>query len=564
MNIQSPQHSGTASVDLPEQTRYEQVKAWLLRHGAIRDVASEALDRLTKERHENELLALNRLGAIDDDDLRDAFCAVTGFQKARLTAALDQVATADLASVSSAFLDRHRAVILDVSAKEIHAGAVDPLDDDLVRGLRFAFARPVRISVLRARDERRLRTDRLSAKEDWKNLDLEEQGQDILEFDRDAPVARRVSKWLSEAVEMRASDIHIEPRANQLEVRFRIDGMLETVASEPVEATTAVLARLKVLADLDLGQRRVAQDGRATIVVAGRKIDLRISIVPSVSGEAAVLRVLDRGEVRLDFAKLGFSEADQSLLSAVGGWPNGLFLVTGPTGSGKTTTLYAVLEQLAGSSKKILSIEDPVEFHFNHVTQVQVAPKAGVGFANAIRSFLRQDPDIIMVGEIRDQETAQTAIEAALTGHLVIASLHAIDAEKAIPRLLDMGVEPFQLAACFNGALAQRLVRKLCPECREAHPADDAQAKLLGIEPGSRVWRKGPGCPNCDGSGYRGRISIAESFRSNTRIADAIRDRHEISALVEDRLSQPLLEDAMNKVRAGKTTLEEIERALSN
>ncbi|WP_300531286.1 GspE/PulE family protein [Maricaulis sp.] len=513
------------------------------------------------------VLALNRLGAIDDDDLRDAFCAITGLHPSRLVIDPELLANADAQSVSLKFLEANRAVLLAVSDACVEVGAVDPLNPRLVPGLRFALQRDVKLCVIRARDERRARSDRLAESEEWGSAVDEEDSTSMrqaLEFDRDAPVARRVSKWLGEAVEMRASDVHIEPRSNQLEVRYRVDGVLNTMAREPIESATAVIARIKVLADLDLGERRVDQDGRATIVVGGRKVDIRVSVVPSVHGEAAVLRILDRGEVRLDFEALGFSKPQRDLLDDAINWPHGLFLVTGPTGSGKTTTLYAALERMRGQGKKILTVEDPVEFHFDHVTQVQVAAKAGVGFASSIRSFLRQDPDVIFVGEIRDAETAKAAVQAALTGHLVLASVHTIDATKALPRLLDMGVEPFQLSACFRGVLAQRLVRRLCPECRAARPASAHEAQLTGGAAGERIWIAGEGCPSCDANGYRGRLTIAESFRSDERIAAAIRDGEGYEALARDALGLNLVDDGLAKVRLGLTTLDEVERAMSS
>jgi type II secretory ATPase GspE/PulE/Tfp pilus assembly ATPase PilB-like protein len=383
-----------------------------------------------------------------------------------------------------------------------------------------------------------------------------------IEFDRDAPVARRVASWLATAVERRASDVHIEPRSQVLAIRFRVDGVLETIAEEPLAAAASVLARIKVLADLDLGERRIAQDGRTTIVVGGRPIDLRVSIVPSVNGEAAVLRILDRSEVKLSFDTLGFAPAERQLLDRAISWPHGLFLVTGPTGSGKTTTLYAGLEAMRASARKILTIEDPVEFHFDHVTQVQSAPKAGVTFPSAIRAFLRQDPDVILVGEIRDGETARAAVQAALTGHLVLATLHAIDAPRAVPRLLDMGVEPFQLAACFRGALSQRLVRRLCQHCRRKRASSQVERNTLALAPQEPVY-DAAGCLRCAGTGFAGRIALAEGFEASDTFLSQLRDLGGLDAAAETCLPGRLRDDGAAKIRAGLTTSAEVLRALS-
>jgi type II secretory ATPase GspE/PulE/Tfp pilus assembly ATPase PilB-like protein len=274
------------------------------------------------------------------------------------------------------------------------------------------------------------------------------------------------------------------------------------------------------------------------------------------------LRILDRSEVRLDFDALGFSDPERALLERAISWPHGLFLVTGPTGSGKTTTLYAALEAMRLSDRKILTIEDPVEFHFDHVTQVQASAKRGVTFPAAIRAFLRQDPDVILVGEIRDGETARAAVQAALTGHLVLATLHAIDAPRAVPRLLDMGVEPFQLAACFRGALAQRLVRRLCTECRKPREAGAAEAEALALSPGERVW-DARGCPRCGGTGFLGRLAVAEGFTVSDAFLAALRDGEGLLAAAEAGLAGRLLDDGAAKVRAGLTTPADVLRALA-
>jgi len=545
-----------------EGSKYERVLSWLRLNAGLSQSAEAAAFKAQLIGNEPLPLVLNRLGAVSDIDLQAAFLAVS-----TLPAAEGDADSEIGRLLSPAFMRAHRCLIFRSDCDgALKLGLVDPFDDEAIRGVCFATGRAVEVSVMRAAEQRRLfsltfeDTSKVWAQE----VAQRDEGRTeaALEFDRDAPVARRLAGWLADAVARRASDVHIEPRSNVLCVRFRIDGVLQMVAEEPLAAAASILARIKVLADLDLGERRAAQDGRTTIVVGGRPIDLRISIVPSVNGEAAVMRILDRGEVKLDFASLGFSVGEHALLDRALTWPHGLFLVTGPTGSGKTTTLYAGLEAMRGAARKVLTVEDPVEFHFDHVTQVQSAPKAGVTFPSAIRAFLRQDPDVILVGEIRDGETARAAVQAALTGHLVLATLHAIDAPRAAPRLLDMGVEPFQLAACFRGALSQRLVRRLCPHCRRERPPSQAERHSLGLSADAVVF-DAVGCGRCLQAGFLGRIVIAEGFEATDSFLNEIRDLGALDRAAEAALKTRLRDDGASKVRSGLTTSAEIIRALS-
>ncbi|WP_040612440.1 GspE/PulE family protein [Oceanicaulis sp. HTCC2633] len=546
---------------------YDAVCSWLSERGLVSAISEDMVAKAMATRGEPRPLVLNRLGALDDGELQSAFSTLTGLPLAKPQVSESALALVEERRVSKAFLRARRALLLDCDEDWAEIGLVDPLDDAAISGLRFALGREMRIGVLKAGDQRRLHSQLFEEGGEGWQLENSDRADDALrnalEFDRDAPVARRVADWLMRAVEARASDVHIEPRPNALTVRYRIDGVLHTVAMERLEAANAVMARVKVLADLDLGERRAPQDGRTTVVVAGRPIDIRVSIVPSVHGEAAVMRILDRGGVELDFNKLGFSPRQLDLLNGAIEWPHGLFLVTGPTGSGKTTTLYAALEALHRDDRKIITVEDPVEFHFEHVTQVQTAPKAGVTFASAIRAFLRQDPDVILVGEIRDGETAATAIQAALTGHLVLATLHTIDASRAVPRLLDMGVEAFQLSACLRGVVAQRLVRRLCPECKTESQATASEAAALGLEAGEAVF-EGKGCAYCSETGYQGRIVIAEAFQANEDFAQSIRQHEDLSAHAKRLMPNSLIEDGVLKVRTGQTSPTELMRVLSS
>jgi general secretion pathway protein E len=551
----------TASVVEDAPTVYDRVLVWLRANAGLSSSAEGAARRAQGIDREPLPLVLNRLGSVSDEALQAAFMDVSGLPMA------DGEIDPDVVSVlAPAFMRAHRCVVFRGEGQCVQLGLVDPFDEEAVRGVRFATGQPVSVSVVRAAEQRRLFSQSYEdVRGAWTQEVAERDGdraEAALEFDRDAPVARRVAGWLTEAIVRRASDVHIEPRTNALTIRFRIDGVLEKIAEEPLAAAASVIARIKVLADLDLGDRRAAQDGRTTVVVGGRPVDLRVSIVPSVNGESAVIRILDRSEVSLSFEALGFSPNERELLDRALAWPHGLFLVTGPTGSGKTTTLYAGLEAMRASPRKVLTIEDPVEFHFDHVTQVQTAPKAGVTFPSAIRAFLRQDPDVILVGEIRDSETAKAAVQAALTGHLVLATLHAIDAPRAVPRLLEMGVEPFQLAACFRGALSQRLVRRLCVHCRRPRAASDAETRTFRLPEGAAVF-DAAGCARCMQSGFMGRIAIAEGFEASEEFLNAVRDLGAIDRAAEGCLASRLMDDGGLKVRQGLTTSAEVLRAMA-
>lgn len=505
-------------------------------------------------------LALNESGVVTDLALQDAFVAVSRLSKA------PEISQGFVApGLAAEFLRGHRVAVLSMADERIMLGMVDPLDEEAVAGVAFASGLSVNPVVMRASDQRRLHAS-LYDRSDAVELKTEIAAPSdalgsAMEFSRESPIARLVTQWIVDAVRRKASDIHIEPRKNALVVRYRIDGVMQVVAQEPLGVAPSVMARIKVLADLDLGERRIPQDGRSTAIVEGRPVDLRVSLVPSVQGESAVVRLLDRTEIRLDFSRLGLAPDTQAMLHRVAAWPDGLFIVTGPTGSGKTTTLYAIIELMREMHRKILSIEDPVEFNFEHVTQLQVSHKSGLTFPSAIRSFLRQDPDVILVGEIRDTETARAAVQAALTGHLVLATLHAIDAERAVPRLIDMGVEPFQLAACFRGAMSQRLVRRLCQECRVDRAPTDAERKTLKLAV-KKVFDPA-GCKKCDNTGYSGRIAISEAFEADDHFTQNLLAGVPAADIARTALRARILDDASNRVAAGITSPLEVTRAMS-
>ncbi len=397
---------------------------------------------------------------------------------------------------------------------------------------------------------------------------LSDDDLDVLRDDASgAPVVKLVNLIVERAVAGGASDIHIEPFENELVVRYRIDGVLQAVESPPARMSDAIISRIKLLANLNIAERRLPQDGRAKMAVRGTPIDMRVSTMPALHGESLVLRILDRSSVALDLATLGFAGDDIRRIEKLVHRPSGVVLVVGPTGSGKTTTLYAALSLINAADRKILTVEDPVEYQIQGIVQTQVKPAIGLDFANVLRSALRQDPDIIMVGEIRDSETARIAVQAALTGHTVFSTLHTNSAVATVTRLIDMGIEPFLLGATLGGVIAQRLVRRLCPDCREATKVDRAvlgAASLPGVKGKGavKIWRA-KGCAACNDTGYRGRTVIYEILEIGEELQQALshfRTEDDLSRIAKGGGFRSLYESGLGKVLGGETSLEEILR----
>jgi general secretion pathway protein E len=391
--------------------------------------------------------------------------------------------------------------------------------------------------------------------------------QQLKDLASEAPVIRLVSLLITNALEMRASDIHVEPFENRLNVRYRIDGVLHDVESPPKRLSAAVISRIKIMANLDIAERRLPQDGRIRLRVQGKEIDLRVSTVPTMHGESVVMRILDKGGVALDFARLGFEDDTLQSFLDVLLQPHGILLVTGPTGSGKTTTLYTALERLNKPDVKILTVEDPVEYQMPGINQIQVKPQIDLTFANALRSIVRQDPDVIMIGEIRDLETAQIAVQSALTGHLVLSTVHTNDAPSTVNRLLDMGVEDYLLTSTIVGILAQRLVRTLCPQCKEPYvalPEIVAQMHLRKFTqaPEITLWRA-CGCGQCANTGYVGRVGILEMLPMTDVLRSLIMKHATATELRAEAVREGMLtmyEDGLRKALKGVTTFEEVLR----
>lgn len=393
--------------------------------------------------------------------------------------------------------------------------------------------------------------------------DLVPEAEDLMEQEDDAPIIRLINALLTEAIRENASDIHIETYEKRLSVRLRVDGVLREIVQPRRELAPLLVSRIKVMARLDIAEKRIPQDGRISLRLAGREVDVRVSTMPSSNGERVVLRLLDKQAGRLNLSHLGMVQRDHRLLSEIIHKPHGIILVTGPTGSGKTTTLYASLTELNDHSRNILTVEDPIEYQLEGIGQTQVNPKVDMTFARGLRAILRQDPDVVMVGEIRDLETAEIAVQASLTGHLVLSTLHTNSAVGAVTRLHDMGIEPFLLSSSLLGVLAQRLVRVLCTECREPYQADAPTCEIMGVDVRqSPVLYKAKGCVHCNQTGYRGRTGIYELIvidEAMRRLIHANAGEHELEA--QARQSGPgIRQDGIRNVLAGVTTLEEVLR----
>lgn len=388
-----------------------------------------------------------------------------------------------------------------------------------------------------------------------------ERPRDLLELTEEAPIIRLLNALLQEAVKERASDIHIEPYENELDVRIRVDGMLQKVLSPPKIIQEALISRVKVMANLDIAEKRLPQDGKIRLLIAGKDIDIRVSIVPTSQGERAVLRLLDRRQGLIGLWEMGLEKDDERHFEELLSRPGGIILVTGPTGSGKTTTLYAALNRIHSEEKNIITVEDPVEYQIRGIGQINVNRRIGLTFASGLRSILRQDPDVIMVGEIRDLETSEIAIQASLTGHLVLSTLHTNDAPSAVTRLVDMGIEPFLVSSSVIGILAQRLVRTICPHCKETYRPSPAELSYFSEKP--EALSRGKGCEKCAMRGYLGRTGIFELLVMDgdaRRLINERADSQSIKELARSKGMTTLVADGLNKAKEGITTLEEVLR----
>ena len=480
-------------------------------------------------------------------------------------------------SFESAYLEYYGILPLDIEGDRLRVATDRQPAAEVLEDLEQSFGTSVEL-VLVSPEEllesiRRTFAAAESVVELIKDLDAElgpaaDSGDDQLADARDLanqpPVIRFVNLLIREAHDARASDIHLESNRDGLSARFRVDGVLTELPSPPKGLQAAVVSRIKLLAELDIAERRAPQDGRIRVRLEERELDLRVSTVPTLYGESVVLRLLDRGGQPVGLDELGMAPEALDTFRRLAEKPHGILLATGPTGSGKTTTLYAALALRHRTAEKIITVEDPVEYHLQDVTQVPVNVKAGMTFAGALRSILRQDPDVLMIGEMRDGETAAIAVQAALTGHLVFSTLHTNDAPSAMTRLVDLKVEPYLTAATLEGVLAQRLVRKICPECRERYTPDPAAVALLAHQPvGAMKLERGRGCAACRHTGYRGRTGLFELLLVTDEIKQTLLKSPNAGALRDIAQSQgmtTLRQDGWRKVQAGVTTVEEVLR----
>ncbi|HWA88833.1 MAG TPA: ATPase, T2SS/T4P/T4SS family [Rhizomicrobium sp.] len=511
---------------------------------------------------------LTRLGMIAEQALAGALAKETGLAIAQTGDFPAEPVLPD--AISARFLRDVKAVPIAEKDGAVDVALTDPLDPYPVQALSFALGRTVRPLVAKANDVEaaldRLYGTAAQAQAEGDTVD-ESDVERLKDLASDAPVVRTVNNLIARASEARASDIHIEPAEDCVRVRYRIDGALVDIEQLPAQMKLPLVSRIKVMASLDIAERRLPQDGRLRVAVRGHEIDLRIATSPTIHGESVVMRILDRSSLVLDFKSLGFADDVLESFLHVLKQPHGIVLVTGPTGSGKTTTLYTALSAINQPDRKILTIEDPIEYRLAGINQTQVKPQIGLTFAAALRSFLRQDPDVMMVGEIRDLETAEVAIQSALTGHTILSTLHTNSAAASVTRLIDMRVEPFLITSTLNAVLAQRLVRRLCPHCREAY--EPTQAFLQSLLPGTdtahvKTLYRPKGCASCGNTGFRGRLAVMELLLVDDEIAQMVLGRAEAREIQRSAVNhgmRTMLADGLMKSEAGLTTIEEVLRA---
>lgn len=520
--------------------------------------------------------AIVKLGYASMDDVMSAVAEFHNLQFVNLTDVTIPAAVVELVPESVA----RENVVMPMSQENGSLKIImsDPTDFDTMQKLQFILNKDIQ-PVLAPREQIIEAINRHYGQTETESVDsmLQEFTDTAIDFteteatagltqgeESDAPVVKLVNLIISEAISLRASDIHIEPFSDRVRVRYRIDGVLVERDSPPRRLLAPILSRIKIMASIDISEKRRPQDGRIKMTVSGKHFDLRVSVLPSVHGQAAVMRILDRGSIQINIQELGFAEDDYQRFQQIIKRPNGIFLVTGPTGSGKTTTLYAALNEINRPDRKIITAEDPVEYYLPGVNQVEVKHQIGLDFARIIRAMLRQAPNIILVGEIRDPETAEIAVQASLTGHLVFSTLHTNDAPSAITRLVDIGVQPFLIASSVIAIMAQRLVRVVCPKCKEPDQPPESELEAAGITPdrlASATFMRGRGCNYCHHTGYRGRNGIFEMMKLNAAIREMTFNREPTQSIRRQaRLlgMRTLLEDGVNKALRGVTTLDEV------
>ncbi|HZT88528.1 MAG TPA: GspE/PulE family protein [Stellaceae bacterium] len=535
---------------------------FLVARGRLDAVQRERVLALRRERGESESVIATRLGMVGERDMAEHLAEFLDIPLVRE----DDYPSAPVSAgeLTPEFIARAQALPLRDTAIGLALAMMDPTDEYTIKAVRLAAGRkvvpcaavPSELAAAIARlygggdgaPTRRPAAAPAAARDDVKRLSDQASEE---------PAIRYVNWLIGQAAALRASDIHIEASADRVVQRLRIDGLLRDIEPPPAGLHDNIVSRVKIMAGLNIAERRLPQDGRFRVVVEGREIDLRISIVPTLHGESVVMRLLDRERAPLDLGDLGYSAAQRRQLERLLDLPSGMLLVTGPTGSGKTSTLYAALQLLNTRERKILTVEDPVEYQLPGINQIPVRPAIGLNFANLLRSLLRQDPDVMLVGEIRDLETARIAAQASLTGHLLLSTVHTNDAVGTITRLIDMGLEDYLLAAVLRGVVAQRLVRRLCPECREPYRAP------AHLAPDGAAFYRARGCAACAGTGYHGRTAVAELLVFDDRLRQGVlsrADANELTAAARAAGMIDLRSDGLAKAAAGITSLEEVMR----
>ena len=550
------------------------LKARLLTENNIKEIDFVRAARVASDTGGEESLVslLIRLGMVSDRAMAEAVANIESLRLVEQADYPDEAVCSE--TLPPRFLKEHKVIPLSETDDCIELVVADPSADYPIQAVAMASAKKVNCSI-GAQSEIQATIENLyngkhgnfaSAQSDADtnpDYDVEQ----LRDMASEAPVISLVNQIIQRAVDGRASDIHVEPFENVLKVRYRIDGVLRDEPSPAQAMAAAVISRIKIMADLDIAERRLPQDGRINLRMHGHEFDIRVSTVPTMYGESLVMRLLQRESVTLDFASLGVDEGSQRQLQRALDMPYGMIIVTGPTGSGKTTTLYTALNSLNTEQRKVITVEDPVEYNLEGINQIQVNPAIGLNFAGALRSIVRQDPDVIMVGEMRDLETAKICVQSALTGHLVLSTLHTNDAAGSITRLLEMGIEDYLLNSTLNLVVAQRLVRKICPACRESYVANEGQImefRLRELGGGEEIQLyRARGCGQCGGTGYRGRLSIIELLSITDKVRELILKHAaaiEIERAARTDGMKTMYEDGCTKAMQGVTTIEEIVR----
>jgi general secretion pathway protein E len=554
----------------------------LLRQKKIK--TEELESALIAQRHSSSRIGefLLQRNLITEDDLLRALSAQLGIEYSSDLLIRSNVVLSS--SLSRSFIKKYNVVVLSENGSTVEIAINDPLQIEVIENIKTRTKKDVKLVLAKKLDILKLSdllagTDSESAdkviegmNEEGGNIEIlgeiSDIGEDVLDLANEAPIIKLVNLMITEALKERASDIHIEPSEEGITVRYRIDGILYNVLSPPKRYQQAIVSRIKIMAHLNIAENRLPQDGRIKVKYGTTDVDIRVSIIPSVVGERVVLRLLVKDETKYDLSRLGMNPALLETFKDLLKIPHGIVLVSGPTGSGKTTTLYAAIKEINTADKNIITIEDPVEYRIKGISQIQVNPKIDLTFAHGLRSILRQDPEVIMIGEIRDRETAEIAIQAAMTGHLVFSTLHTNDAASGVVRLIDMGVEPYLIASTVTAFLSQRLVRVLCPHCRVEERLDKKVLSEENIDMQALsdvpVYRPS-GCAQCQNTGFHDRVGIFEMIRVNTPVRKMIIEKQDASYVREHCIEmgmKTMLEDGIEKVRQKNTSLDEVLRVI--